>query len=56
MTNEEIDIVLDKALKLYMKKENSKAEMELKKLENENIKFSKEHQRKLKKIFKEYKK
>lgn len=56
MTNEEIDKILDEALKLYMEEENERAEKEIKKLENENIEFSDEHHKKLKKIFKEFKK
>ena len=56
MTDKEIDRIIDEALKLYMKEESKKAEKELKKLEKEEIEFSKEHKRKMKKIFTEYRK
>ena len=46
--------IIDKALDIYMQIENEKAEKELEQSQLENIEFSKEHKRKMKKIFKEY--
>ena len=46
--------IIDKALDIYMQIENEKAEKELAQSQLENIEFSKEHKRKMKKIFREY--
>lgn len=52
MTEAEFDKFMEEALKLSLEQENQNWEKELELLNKEPVKFSKEHQRKMKKIFK----
>ena len=56
MTEEEFDKYMKEALELCLKEENQSWEMELELLNKEPVKFSKEHERKMKKIFKQARK
>lgn len=52
MTEVEFAKLQEKALKIYVEQENERLERELERANEEPVKFSKEHQRKMKKIFK----
>ena len=54
MTKSEFDHLIKEALEMYMKEENERMEKELAKMDE--VKFSKRHERRMKKLFRDLRK